>query len=69
MIAADQVVVVWREDSDHDVGVTLRPGHTTPLTYSAAGKAIAAFLPEKNGKSFWRKTISFFTENRLTLIV
>jgi len=46
LIAAEQFVVVGREDSDHDVGVTLRLGHTTPLTYSAVGKAIAAFLPE-----------------------
>jgi DNA-binding IclR family transcriptional regulator len=47
VVAADQFVIVGREDSDHDVGVTLRIGDTNPLTYSAAGKAITAFLPEK----------------------
>lgn len=47
VIAGDQFVIVGREDSDHDVGVTLRLGDTSPLTYSAPGKAIAAFLPKK----------------------
>ena len=46
LIAADQLVVVGREDSPVDVGVTLRLGATAPLTYSAPGKAIAAFLPK-----------------------
>jgi DNA-binding IclR family transcriptional regulator len=60
IIASDQVVIVCREDSDHDVGVTLHPGHFTPLTYSAPGKAIAAFLPEKKREELLAEDNLFF---------
>jgi DNA-binding IclR family transcriptional regulator len=60
VIAADQVVIVGREDSDHDVGVTLRLGDATPLTYSAPGKAIAAFLPEKEREKLLAEENLFF---------
>ena len=60
VIAADQVVIVGREDSDHDVGVTLRLGDTNPLTYSAAGKAIAAFMPEKAREELLAQDDLFF---------
>ena len=67
LIAADQLVIVGREDSDHDVGVTLRLGRTNPLTHSAAGKAIVAFLPEKEREISSHQRTSFFTGNRRTL--
>jgi IclR family acetate operon transcriptional repressor len=60
VIAADQVVIVGREDSDHDVGVTLRLGDANPLTYSAAGKAITAFLPEKEREDLLMQDNLFF---------
>ncbi len=46
VIAADHLVIIGREDSSVDVGVTLHLGATAPLTYSAPGKAIVAFLPK-----------------------
>jgi DNA-binding IclR family transcriptional regulator len=46
VIAVDQFVIVGREDSSIDLGITLRPGSTAVLTYSAAGRAVAAFLPQ-----------------------
>ena len=33
--------------ANRNVGVTIRIGHQFPLTYGSHGKAIAAFLPEK----------------------
>jgi DNA-binding IclR family transcriptional regulator len=44
----------------HNVGVTLRPGNTSLLTYSAAGKAIVAFLPEKEREKLLAKEPLFF---------
>jgi DNA-binding IclR family transcriptional regulator len=58
--AADQVVVVAREDSDRDVGVTLRLGYTSPLTYSAVGKAIVAFLPDNERNDLLAEDNLFF---------
>jgi DNA-binding IclR family transcriptional regulator len=60
LIASDQVVIVCREDSDHDVGVTLHPGHAFPLTYSATGKAIVAFLSEKEREKLLAEEYLFF---------
>ncbi len=60
LIAADQLVIVGREDSDHDVGVTLRLGRTNPLTHSAAGKAIVAFLPENERRDILASKDLFF---------
>jgi DNA-binding IclR family transcriptional regulator len=67
IIASDQLVVVCREDSDHDVGVTLHPGHATPLTYSAPGKAIVAFLPEKKREELLAEDNLFFHGEPLNL--
>jgi len=60
LIAADQLVIVGREDSDHDVGVTLRLGRTGPLTHSATGKAIVAFLPENEQRDLLTSKDLFF---------
>ena len=60
VIAADQLVVIGREDSSVDVGVTLRLGATAPLTYSAPGKAIAAFLPKHEQNQLLAQDNLFF---------
>ncbi|HVN95627.1 MAG TPA: IclR family transcriptional regulator [Syntrophorhabdaceae bacterium] len=60
MIAADQIVIVGKHDPDHDVGVTLRLGYAVPLTYSAPGKAIVAFLPEREQKELLGGSTLFF---------
>jgi DNA-binding IclR family transcriptional regulator len=60
LIAADQLVIVGREDYDPDVGVTLRLGRTVPLTHSATGKAIVAFLPEEEQRDLLASKDLFF---------
>jgi IclR family transcriptional regulator, acetate operon repressor len=60
MIASDQFVIIGREDPSIDVGVTLRPGSTANLTYSAAGKAVAAFLPRDELKQLLLRDDLFF---------
>jgi DNA-binding IclR family transcriptional regulator len=47
LIAEDKVFVVSKHEGKSDVGITIRIGHQFPLTYGSHGKAIAAFLPEK----------------------
>jgi DNA-binding IclR family transcriptional regulator len=50
VITSDQFIIVGRADSSVDVGVTLHLGSTAHVTYSAAGKAVAAFLPRNELK-------------------
>lgn len=48
LIADKNVFVAAKHEGGHMVGVTMRIGHRFPLTYGSHGKAIAAFLPEKD---------------------
>jgi IclR family pca regulon transcriptional regulator len=41
------VFVAAKHEGEHDIGVTIRVGRRFPLTYGSHGKAIAAFLPQK----------------------
>lgn len=47
LIAENSVFVVAKHEVERDVGVTIRVGHRFPLTMGSNGKAIAAFLPQK----------------------
>jgi DNA-binding IclR family transcriptional regulator len=47
LIVDDQLFVAAKYEGGRDVGLTVRVGRRFPLTHGADGKAIAAFLPEK----------------------
>jgi DNA-binding IclR family transcriptional regulator len=45
IINEDEIMVVGKYEGGRDVGVTVRVGRRLPISHSAEGKAIAAFLP------------------------
>ncbi len=47
LIADKNVFVAAKHEGGRVLGITMRVGHRFPLTYGSHGKAIAAFLPEK----------------------
>lgn len=47
MIADKNVFVAAKNEGGRVLGITMRVGHRFPLTYGCHGKAIAAFLPDK----------------------
>ncbi len=47
LIAEKNVFVAAKHEGEGILGITMRVGHRFPLTYGCHGKAIAAFLPEK----------------------
>ena len=47
LIADKNVFVAAKHEGGRVIGITMRVGHRFPLTYGCHGKAIAAFLPEK----------------------
>ncbi len=47
LIADKNVFVAAKHEGGRVLGITMRVGHRLPLTYGSHGKAIAAFLPEK----------------------
>lgn len=47
LIAEKNVFVAAKNEGGRVLGITMRVGHRFPLTYGCHGKAIAAFLPEK----------------------
>lgn len=47
LIADRNVFVAAKHEGGRVLGITMRVGHRFPLTYGCHGKAIAAFLPEK----------------------
>jgi len=47
LIADRNVFVAAKREGGGSIVVTMRVGHRFPLTYGCHGKAIAAFLPEK----------------------
>ncbi len=48
LIADKNVFVAAKHEGGSVLGITMRVGHRFPLTYGCHGKAIAAFLPEKD---------------------
>ena len=48
LITDSTVFVAAKHEGERDVGVTIRIGRRFPLTYGSHGKAIAAFLPQKD---------------------
>jgi DNA-binding IclR family transcriptional regulator len=47
LIADKNVFVAAKHEGGRVLGITMRVGHRFPLSYGSHGKAIAAFLPEK----------------------
>jgi DNA-binding IclR family transcriptional regulator len=60
LIADSNAVVVAKQESERDIGVTIRIGHRFPLTYGSHGKAIAAFLPRKELEKLLRGNKLYF---------
>jgi len=48
LIVDTNVFIAAKHEGEGNIGVTMRIGNRFPLTYGAHGKAIVAFLPEKN---------------------
>lgn len=47
LIAGGHVFVAAKHEGDNNIGITMRIGRHLPLTYGSHGKAIFAFLPQK----------------------
>jgi len=47
LIADKNVFVAAKHEGSSVIGITMRVGHRFPLTYGCHGKAIAAFLPQR----------------------
>jgi DNA-binding IclR family transcriptional regulator len=47
LIVDNNVFIATKCESERDIGVTIPIGHRFPLSYGSHGKAIAAFLPQK----------------------
>lgn len=61
LINADQVFVVAKQESDQNIGVTIRLGHRFHITAGSHGKAIVAFMPHKEKERILeRKRLYFY---------
>jgi DNA-binding IclR family transcriptional regulator len=63
LIADKKVFIAAKHEGEGNIGVTMRIGHRLPLTYGAHGKAIAAFLPEKERKNLLKEKNLYFYGN------
>ncbi len=63
LIADKNVFVAAKHESDRVLGITMRVGHRFPLTYGCHGKAIAAFMPEKELDSLLQDEDLYFHGN------
>lgn len=55
LMAGSGVFVAAKHEGEGGIGITMRIGHRLPLTYGAHGKAIAAFLPEKEREALLKE--------------
>jgi DNA-binding IclR family transcriptional regulator len=60
LIADKNVFVAAKHEGGRVLGITMRVGHRFPLTYGSHGKAIAAFLPEKELDSLLKDAEVYF---------
>ena len=60
LIAGRNVFVATKREGAGPVVVTMRVGHRLPLTYGCHGKAIAAFLPQKELEELLRDKKLYF---------
>lgn len=61
LISAEQVFIIAKHEADLNVGITIRLGHRFHITSGAHGKAIVAFMPEKErDKILDRKKLFFY---------
>jgi len=60
-ISGDHVLVIAKREGNQNIGFTLPIGHRVPITLGAHGKAIVAFMPEKERKKILSsKQLYFF---------
>jgi len=60
LIADQNVFVAAKHEGGRAIGMTMRVGHRFPLTYGCHGKAIAAFLSEKELEVLLRQEELYF---------
>lgn len=60
LIAGRNVFVASKREGGGPVVVTMRVGHRFPITYGCHGKAIAAFLPEKELEDLMKEKKLYF---------
>ncbi|MBN2060869.1 MAG: IclR family transcriptional regulator [Deltaproteobacteria bacterium] len=72
LIVDDQIFVISKNEGGVDVGITARIGRRFHISHSAEGKAIAAFLPEKDLEEllqskelYFHGSPEFFNKERL----
>jgi DNA-binding IclR family transcriptional regulator len=63
LMAGREAFVAAKHEGEGDIGITMRVGHRLPVTYGAHGKAIAAFLPEKERTSLLKGKDLYFHGN------
>jgi DNA-binding IclR family transcriptional regulator len=60
LIQGDHVLVVSKHEGNQNIGFTLKVGHSFHLTLGAHGKAIVAFMPEKEREKILARKRLFF---------
>jgi len=60
LIDGKRVFIAANHEGEGDFGITMRIGHTLPLTYGAHGKAIAAFLSGEERKRLMEEKDLYF---------
>ena len=60
LISHENVFVIAKDEGGRDFGLTIRLGHRFPLAWGAHGKAIAAFLPDKERKDLLAQDKLYF---------
>ncbi len=66
LIAEDKVFVAAKYESSADIGITVRVGHSYPLSWGSHGKAIAAFLPKDKLDNLLKNKQLYFYDKRGT---
>ena len=60
IISENELIIAGKYEGGSDVGITVRIGRRIHISHSAEGKAIAAFLPEKDLKKLLQQKQLYF---------
>lgn len=63
LMVDDQIMVIAKYEGGKDVGLTVRIGRQHSITHGVEGKAIVAFLPEKEQNEILKRKDLFFHGN------
>lgn len=66
-ITGDHLLAVAKREGNHNIGITLRVGHSVPIALGAHGKAILAFMPEEGRRKILSDDSLHFKGNILHL--